>query len=196
MSKVNINNLLSDFKTKDIVDIFKYDILPYISYFDVIEQYELDKATREKILNDQTKIVENDGKIIYMVDGKKHREDGPAVITEYVKEWWYNDKLHRHIGPAVEYADGDREWYFNGLRHRESGPAVIYKGIKEWWRNGVRYREDGPHIITAIGELIWCRNDRVVSMDEYDNYYGPNRDHNADYHPDEFYYYDEEETIE
>ena len=60
---------------------------------------------------------------IYLKNGKRHREDGPAI--EYAngnKVWYINDKLHREDGPAVEYANGDKEWYINGKRHREDGP--------------------------------------------------------------------------
>ena len=134
--------------------------------------------------------------IIYMVDNKRHREDGPAYITKLVKEWWQNGKLHRAIGPAIEYKDHDREWYFNGLRHRNIGPAVIINGRKEWWQNGIKYRKNGPNVITALGELIWYYGDKIMDRDEYDNYFGPNRDENSEYEPDEFYYYDEEENHE
>ena len=30
------------------------------------------------------------------------------------KFWWLNGKLHREDGPAVEYADGGKSWYLNG----------------------------------------------------------------------------------
>ena len=30
------------------------------------------------------------------------------------KEWYLNGKLHREDGPAIEYADGGKEWYLNG----------------------------------------------------------------------------------
>lgn len=40
-----------------------------------------------------------------------------------------NGKLHRGNDlPAIEYSNGEKEWYFNGLRHRENGPAVEYRG--------------------------------------------------------------------
>ena len=71
-------------------------------------------------------------------NGKRHREDGPAV--EYAdghKYWYLNDKLHREDGPAVERADGGKYWYLNGKLHREDGPAVEYaNGTKEWFLNG------------------------------------------------------------
>jgi len=70
---------------------------------------------------------------------KYHRRNGPAV--EYAdggKEWHVNGKLHRENGPAVECANGDKEWWVNSKLHREDGPAVEYaNGHKEWWVNNV-----------------------------------------------------------
>ena len=55
------------------------------------------------------------------------------------KSWYLNGKCHREDGPAIEYADGNKIWYLNGERHREDGPAVEYaNGHKEWWLNGKR----------------------------------------------------------
>ncbi|MDE1834752.1 MAG: hypothetical protein KGH64_05445 [Candidatus Micrarchaeota archaeon] len=56
------------------------------------------------------------------------------------KEWRLpNGKLHRTDGPAIEYANGDKEWYLNGQRHRTDGPAFERaNGDKEWWLNGRR----------------------------------------------------------
>jgi len=35
--------------------------------------------------------------------------------THYVtKEWYLNGKHHREDGPAVEYSDGTKEWYLYG----------------------------------------------------------------------------------
>ena len=31
------------------------------------------------------------------------------------KEWFLNGKLHREDGPAIEWADGNKEWFLNGL---------------------------------------------------------------------------------
>jgi hypothetical protein len=30
--------------------------------------------------------------------------------------WYYNNanQLHREDGPAIEYSDGDKDWYING----------------------------------------------------------------------------------
>ncbi len=50
------------------------------------------------------------------------------------KRWYLNGKLHREGGPAIEYTDGLTIWYLNGLIHRETGPAI--EGIDDtraWW---------------------------------------------------------------
>ena len=62
-------------------------------------------------------------------------------IDEYGNNYYYSDKelkiLHREDGPAVEWADGSKEWFINDNRHREDGPAVEgADGTKEWWING------------------------------------------------------------
>ena len=39
---------------------------------------------------------------------------------------YYNEyKLqHNEKGPAVEWYDGDKEWWINGMYHRTDGPAI------------------------------------------------------------------------
>ena len=55
------------------------------------------------------------------------------------QEWRVNGKLHRDDGPAVVRANGSQEWYRDGQRHREGGPAVIYAdGSEEYWEHGER----------------------------------------------------------
>jgi hypothetical protein len=64
-------------------------------------------------MTEYTVNVEN-GNTFWYLNGKPHREDGPAV--EYAngdKRWYRNDKLHREDGPAVENANGDKLWYLN-----------------------------------------------------------------------------------
>ena len=80
----------------------------------------------------------------WYLNGKLHREDGPAI--EYAsgdKYWHLNDKRHREDGPAIEYADGDKYWYLNDELHREDGPAIEYAdGDKSWWLNGKEVTEE------------------------------------------------------
>lgn len=113
----------------------------------------------------------------YTLNGLKHREDGPAVISRLKHEWWINGelhredgparvinggsvcyyvrgKLHREDGPAIHLSNGLQEWYVNGVRHRQDGPAYIYGNRKEWWKNGKLHRVGGPAIETDI-RLDW-----------------------------------------
>ena len=29
--------------------------------------------------------------------------------------WYINGKIHREDGPAIEWSDGNKEWYINGV---------------------------------------------------------------------------------
>lgn len=58
-------------------------------------------------------------------------------------KWWYlNGRVHREDGPAIEYANGDKYWFRNGKCHRDDGPAIEYAdGIKHWYLDGVKLVE-------------------------------------------------------
>ena len=59
------------------------------------------------------------------------------------KAWYLNGKLHREDGPAYEGASGYKAWYLNGKRHREDGPAMEWaNGYKAWWLNGKEVTEE------------------------------------------------------
>ena len=38
---------------------------------------------------------------------------------------YLNGKLHRIDGPALEYSNGTKMWYYEGKQHRINGPAVL-----------------------------------------------------------------------
>ena len=82
------------------------------------------------------KVFDSGNKYWYL-NGKRHREDGPAVeYTSGIKEWYLNGKRHREDGPAIEWPNGSKEWYLKGKLHREDGPAVEWpNGTKEWYLN-------------------------------------------------------------
>jgi hypothetical protein len=59
------------------------------------------------------------------------------------KSWYLNGKRHREDGPAFEGANGDKSWYLNGKSHREDGPAVEWAdGYKAWYLNDERVTEE------------------------------------------------------
>src|ERR1039458_4203491 len=66
--------------------------------------------------------------------GLKHRLDGPAVeYADGETEWWMDGRLHRDGGPAIESPDGTKKWYQNGLRDRVGGPAVEMPDGSKYW---------------------------------------------------------------
>ena len=86
-------------------------------------------------------------KVWRLPNGKKHREDGPAVETNY----------------------GYKAWYANGLRHREDGPAMEWSnGDKEWWLEGINYTEQeyyakNNELLTECGSTIeYVNSDKLT----------------------------------
>jgi len=89
----------------------------------------------------------------WFLNGKRHREDGPAAErSDGSREWFLDGKLHREDGPAIEWADGTRQWCINGKRHREDGPAIEWaSGIRKWYLNSKSMTEEQHRI--AVSEI-------------------------------------------
>ena len=108
-----------------------------------------------------TSIEDPSGSKEWYLNGKLHREEGPAIEDPSGSEYWYlNDELHRQDGPAVECSDGYKSWYLNGIRHREDGAALEFPGgSKYWYLNGVEYTEEefnkkmSPTVEMTIAEI-------------------------------------------
>jgi len=94
-------------------------------------------------MHQPTMTVDRYGNKIWMLNGKRHKEDGPAVENANgCKLWYLHGEVHREDGPAVEYANGDKAWYLNGVWHREDGPAIERaNGFKSWWLHGKCYED-------------------------------------------------------
>ena len=61
--------------------------------------------------------VENKG-TFYYVNGKEHREDGPAFEGINGDKWWYiNGEFHRLDGPAIEWRSGTKFYYIEGKQY-------------------------------------------------------------------------------
>jgi hypothetical protein len=88
--------------------------------------------------------VYTDGSREWYLNGKRHREDGPACEwANGSREWHLSGQLHREDGPAIECADGDRFWYLSGQLHREGGPAIEWiDGARFWYLNGQELSEE------------------------------------------------------
>ena len=104
--------------------------------------------------------VSESGTKSWYLNGKRHREDGPAVEYSNGDKYWYiNGKLHREDGPAVEHSDGYKAWFINGKRHREDGPAVEHSsGSSAWWLNG-------RHLVDLLNTRAKPCSGKIVEID-------------------------------
>ena len=67
----------------------------------------------------------------HYVDGCLHNDTGPAVITDHGTKRWYKYNLsHREDGPAIEWYDGDHEWWYNGVRIKVSSNKEFMSWFK------------------------------------------------------------------
>jgi len=72
------------------------------------------------------------------------------------KRWYLNGKHHREGGPAIEYISGNKYWYQNGDVHREDGPAIEFAdGAKRWYLSNIEVSEKD------FNEVWECPLDRL-----------------------------------
>jgi hypothetical protein len=77
------------------------------------------------------------------------------------QEWYLNGKLHREDGPAVIWASGRQVWHLNGKLHREDGPAVIWaSGRQAWYLNDKRVTEAA--VMQPTKELTVAEVERLL----------------------------------
>ena len=68
------------------------------------------------VLNDDYKCVTNEITILEILT----REQLMKLMPDFIerengdREWYRNGKLHRENGPAVEFADGEKDWFLDG----------------------------------------------------------------------------------
>jgi hypothetical protein len=97
---------------------------------------------RTKMLRTITLHTTAHGDDYYTINGKPHREDGPAVskLQGGIQLWSYNGLIHREGDPAyISLQLGVMEWYKYGNLHRDDGPAIVYwDGGVIWYQNGER----------------------------------------------------------
>lgn len=80
----------------------------------------------------------------WWVFGKRHRNNGPAMVSEWWCEWWVCGKRHRgYDQPAVTNTVGTHcEWWVNGKRHREFGLPASIGTTTKWYHKGVEMSRD------------------------------------------------------
>ena len=52
------------------------------------------------------------------------QRNGIYEIENVGTEYWVNGKSHRDDGPAIDYLDGTKYWLNNNEYHRIDGPAI------------------------------------------------------------------------
>ncbi len=114
-------------KAYDIpIDLLLHVILKHISYFDLDNVLPYFKLSPKEIANIKYKIYKSrltitqfSSRIEYSIEGKRHRETDPAIEwADGDKEWWANGKRHRDKLPAMEYGNRHKVWWVNGKLHR------------------------------------------------------------------------------
>lgn len=90
----------------------------------------------EKHRTDGPAFVDSDGSQYYYINGKCHREDGPARSSKVANIWMINGKVHRIGAPAILYTNGNYNWLSKGVRHRLDGPAVKRGNSLFYYVNG------------------------------------------------------------
>jgi len=75
-----------------------------------------------------------------------------VTVSKESTEWRLNGKLHREDGPARIWADGSKSWWIHGNQHREDGPAYEGADGSTWWyTHGVSVTEQ--EVMKPIQEL-------------------------------------------
>lgn len=95
--------------------------------------------------------------VMYLYNGYLHRADGPAV--EYHngdQEWWYHEHRHREDGPAIYHKDGRKLYFIGGAELCES--VSISPHRTRWFLHKKEHRTDGPATVYANGDKIWCQH--------------------------------------
>ena len=53
--------------------------------------------------------------------------------------WYVEGKLHREDGPALIHNGGEKEWHLHGKLHRLDGPAIVDGGLEIYYIDGKNY---------------------------------------------------------
>ena len=124
-------------------------------------------------------VILSNGTEEWYLDGILTRENGPAVKQFLYKEngisrfdeYWYTDgKLNREDDePAVERANGDKEWYLNDVRTRTDAPAIIKSdGSEYWYKNGVLDRDDDePAVLEYVDTIEDGVSEPIILFNKY-----------------------------
>jgi hypothetical protein len=63
-------------------------------------------------------IIEYNDRIEYHLNGRLHRDNGPAIIYNDGSEYWFQyDRLHNTNGPAIILPFGMKRYYINDKQY-------------------------------------------------------------------------------
>lgn len=69
--------------------------------------------------------------------------------------WLLDGRLHRDDGPALEWFNGTCEWWWHGNRHRVGGPVVMWPtGTMQWWISGVQVSHADHDMVAALDTSV------------------------------------------
>ena len=60
-------------------------------------------------------------------------KNGLIVTKDGTKMWYLNGKRHREDGPAIEYTDRTKRWFLKWKRLGEDGSGKKYKNDTKIW---------------------------------------------------------------
>lgn len=81
------------------------------------------------------------------------------VYEDGHKEWLLNGKLHREDGPAIEYSSGSKEWWLNGVG------TPIFKDPKT--DNGIKKSAKGLLMVTETNGVYGLVDQVSVDQERY-----------------------------
>lgn len=120
----------------------------------------------------------------WYIDGKRHREDGPAM-TQGTSEWWfYKGKQHREDGPAYtttwktgQIIRTDHAWYLNDKRARlgdyptwiktsvDATTGDVVEKEENWHVDGKLHRIGAPAVVSSNGDCNYYVNGKMHRHD-------------------------------
>lgn len=115
--------------------------VPGLFFKEVVEYRRNGKLHRD---NDLPALLCDDTKTQgWYQDGELHRDnDRPALIMRHSQDYFWHGKRHRPSGgPAIEYYDGRRFWYWHG---KEVGNSLTPDEEPQWYTPSGRRSKKGP----------------------------------------------------
>jgi hypothetical protein len=120
-----------------IHDDLKYLIISYLPYLEYEKIIILNEELKTRWLKSQSKIYYYKYMTKWIVNGKLHREDGPAIeYSDGRKKWYYNGKLYK-----IQYSDGKVKTIVKNKSEHHNRAKKSLKNIFDYERIFNKYEE-------------------------------------------------------